>query len=212
MKYLLILLLFGSIQSFSQTYRPDLQNINLWTLSGRTIETINKKDTAGIKFNEDTVKGMYLLKNYFFSEGSIEFDVKGRDILQKSFVGLAFHYQNDSTYDAVYFRPFNFQNADTLRRLRAVQYISMPGFYWNVLRNKFPNQYEKKVSPVPDPNSWFHVYILIKGKNISVFVNNAKQPSLVVEKLSSTKTGQIALWVDFGSDGSFANLKIKKRK
>jgi hypothetical protein len=33
--------------------------------------------------------------------------------------------------------------------------------------------------------------------------------SLAVEKLSDTKSGQIGLWVDTGSDGSFANLVIR---
>jgi hypothetical protein len=200
------------IQLIAQTYKPALRNVNLWTLSGRTVETIDENGKDGIKFNEDKGKGLRLLKDYNFSEGTIELDIKGRNVLQKSFVGIAFHYQNDSTYDAVYFRPFNFSNPDTSRRSRAVQYISLPGFYWDKLRKEFPAQYENKVNPVPNPDDWFHVKLAISGKKITVFVNDSPTPSLMVEKLSDTKNGLIGLWVDTGSDGSFANLIITADK
>jgi len=205
---ILILVIIIPFQLFAQTYKPALRNVNLWTLSGRTVETIIENGKDGIKFSEDKGPGLWLLKEYIFSNGTIEFDVKGRNVLQKSFIGIAFHFQNDSTYDAVYFRPFNFSNPDTARRSRAVQYISLPGFYWDKLRNQFPGKYENKVTPVPDPDDWFHVKLIIADKKIIVFVNNSTVPSLEVEKLSSTKNGQIGLWVDNGSDGSFANLVI----
>jgi hypothetical protein len=209
---LLILAIVIPFELIAQTYKPDLRNVNLWTLSGRTIETINENGKDGIKFSEAKGNGLWLLNKYNFSEGSIEFDVKGRNVLQQSFVGIAFHYQNDSTYDAVYFRPFNFSNPDTARRSRAVQYISLPGFYWDKLRKDFPGKYENKVNPVPDPADWFHVKLVVSGKKISVFVNNSSTPSLSVEKLNNTKSGQIGLWVDNGSDGSFANLVITASK
>lgn len=211
MKKALIIMIFCSFQGFAQTFKPSLRNVNLWKLTGRTIETIEEKGKDGIKFSEENRTGFWLLKDYIFSEGSIEFDVKGRNVMQKSFVGLAFHVQNDSTYDAVYFRPFNFQNADTARRNRAVQYISMPNFYWNKLRKDFPAKYESKVNPVPNPDDWFHVKVVVEGKKINVFVNNSPNPSLSVEKLNDAKSGEIALWVDNGSDGSFANLMINKK-
>ncbi|MFN8346360.1 MAG: family 16 glycoside hydrolase [Spirosomataceae bacterium] len=192
----------------AQPYQPALRNVNSWVLSGRTIETINENGKDGIKFSENEGRGLWLLKNYTFSEGTVEFDVKGRNVLQKSFVGFAFHYQNDSTYDVVYFRPFNFSNPDTARRVRAVQYMSLPDFGWSKLRAGHPQKYESSVNPVPDPDDWFHAKVVIKGKKVIVFVNNSSKPSLEAEKLTDTKSGQIALWVDTGSDGSFANLTI----
>jgi pimeloyl-ACP methyl ester carboxylesterase len=50
--------------------------------------------------------------------------------------------------------------------------------------------------------------VIVDGKKISVFVNNALQPSLQVEKLTNTTKGGIALWVGNNSGGSFANLSI----
>jgi hypothetical protein len=211
MRILFFVLIFP-LQLLAQPYKPSLRNINLWTLTGRTIETFNENGKDGITFSEDQGKGLWLLKEYNFSEGTIELDIKGRNTLQRSFVGIAFHFQNDSTYDAVYFRPFNFKNPDTARRSRAVQYISLPGFYWDKLRADFPGKYENKVTPVPEPDDWFHVKLVVKNDKITVFVNDSAQPSLDVKKLSRTHNGQIGLWVDTGSDGSFANLVITPGK
>jgi hypothetical protein len=127
----------------------------------------------------------------------------------QSFLGLAFHIQNDSTYDAIYFRPFNFSNPDTIRRWRAVQYISLPKYEWDKLREEFPGKYENKVNPVPNGDEWFHCKVTVKDRVISVFVNNSVKPSLVVNKLTSSSKGKIGLWVENGSDGSFADLEIR---
>jgi hypothetical protein len=128
--------------------------------------------------------------------------------MQQSFVGIAFHGQDLNTYDAVYFRPFNFKSEEAIRRSHSVQYISMPANDWEKLRNEFPGKYENKIEPAPGPNDWFHAKIIVKGKTVSVFVNNAQQPSLEVEKLNPNNKGGIAIWLGNNSGGSFANLKI----
>ncbi len=43
---------------------------------------------------------------------------------------------------------------------------------------------------------------------LTVFVNDAKEPSLVVEQLSDRKKGLVGLWVGNTSGGDFANFKI----
>src|ERR1017187_621430 len=50
-------------------------------------------------------------------------------------LGIAFHGEDTSTYDAVYFRPFNFNTTDPVRKIHAVQYVSMPDNPWFRLRN-----------------------------------------------------------------------------
>jgi hypothetical protein len=47
---------------------------------------------------------------------------------------------------------------------------------------------------------------------VRVYVNQAKEPSLVVEELSDRKGGGIGLWVGPGQGGHFANLKITPAK
>ena len=205
---IIALVSFVSTQSGAQIFKPDLQNKNLWVLSGRSLENIQEKDKKGIEFSEDESVGLLLLNDFNFSNGTIEFDVKGKNVVQHSFIGIAFHIQNDGAYDAVYFRPFNFQNPDTLRRPRSVQYISSPDYNWPKLRADYPGKYENKVIPVPDPDDWFHVKLIVDGKKISVFVNNNSQESLSVQKLTNTTSGKLGLWVGTNSGGRFSNLTI----
>lgn len=192
----------------AQTVTPNLQDSSKWIAVNRSVSPVVEEGKKAIRFSEAGGDGYLVLKGAEFSSGTIEFDVKGKDVVQQSFVGFAFHGINDSTYDAIYFRPFNFKNQDTARRSRAVQYISMPAHPWELLREKFPGKYENKVDPVPDPNGWFHVKVVVDGKKVAVFVNNSGKPSLEVEKLTAANKGGIALWVGNNSGGSFANLQI----
>lgn len=204
--------MFSTAYAQSKTYSADFSKIEQWTVHGRQAEVVKEGARQVLRFNADKGQGLYLLKDYSFREGSLEFEVKGKNVDGRSFVGIAFHVQNDSTYDAVYLRPFNFMNTDTIRRWRAVQYIAHPGHPWHKLRESFPGKYENKVKPVPNPDDWFNVKITVEGKKVQVFVNHAEQPCLVVEKLSSYQKGGIALWVGEGSDGNFANLKVTPSK
>ena len=86
----------------------------------------------------------------------------------------------------------------------------MPEYEWDKLREAFPGKYENKVNPVPNGDEWFHCKITVKDKVISVYVNNSTKPSLVVNKLTNSSKGKIGLWVENGSDASFANLEIRK--
>jgi hypothetical protein len=145
-----------------------------------------------------------------FTEGTIEIDLKGNDALQGTFPGVLFHGVDSVTYDGVYFRPFNFQSTDPVRKIHAVQYISEPEFPWNVLRETKNGQYEKAVTPAPGPNDWFHATIVVKGKEINVYVNNSKTPSLTVKKLNDRTNGYFGLMSSGGQPGEFANLVIRK--
>jgi hypothetical protein len=206
---LLLCLLFVAQHSYSQTYKPNLQDKAQLSPGSRNLEYLDVKGKKGVRIQEGEGSSVMILNNINFASGTVEFDCKGRNIVGGSFLGLAFHIQNDSTYDIVYFRPFNFSNPDTVRRWRAVQYVSLPGYEWDKLRAQFPGKYENKVNPVPDADDWFHCKISLKGQTISVFVNHSSKPSLVVNKLTDTVKGKIGLWVENGSEGSFANLEIK---
>jgi len=201
-------LVVSSLLLHAQSIKPNLQELDKWNIVNRTAAAVHEDGKNAIKINEVPNDGQMILKGYQFSNGTIEVDIKGKNAPQQSFVGIAFHSIDDKTYDAIYFRPFNFMNADTIRRWRAVQYVSMPDYPWEKLREQFPGKYENKVNPVPDPDGWFHAKIVVDGKKITTYVNGSQTPSLVVEKLTSTTTGSIALWVGNNSGGSFANLVV----
>lgn len=156
-----------------------------------------------------SLSGVFYLKDVTFSTGTIEVDLRGKDVLQKSFIGISFHGVDTVTYDAVYFRPFNFRASDPIRKIHAVQYISEPEFPWHKLREEKNGIYEKGIDPPPVAADWFHAKIVVDETQIKVYVNNAASPSLTVNKLNSRKDGLIGLWNE-GLNGDFANLTITK--
>jgi hypothetical protein len=172
----------------------------------RSLSVLNDGARKVVRLSETPGVGVVYLEGIEFGDGAIELDIRGKDVQQQSFVGVAFHGLDEKTHDAVYFRPFNFKAEDPARRLRAVQYISHPTYTWQKLRTEHPGKYEQPVNPVPDPNGWFHARVVVASPKVSVFVNDAKEPSLVVNQLSDRKKGLAGLWV--ASGGDFANLKI----
>jgi len=177
----------------------------------RSIQDFDGAGYKGVRLSEEGREGLVWIKDLVFSNGTIQLDVRGKDELQRSFIGVAFHGQNDSTFDAVYFRPFNFHAKDSVRRIHAVQYVSHPVNTWKKLRDdKMTNaQFEKEISNAPDPNGWFHIKVLVKDKIVKVFVNDRKEPVLTVQQLSNFGSGKIGLFTGDGSGGDFANLIIE---
>jgi 3-oxoadipate enol-lactonase len=190
---------------------PDLSGITQgrgWKVVNRGASELGPEDRHGIRFDEKPGQGLAWLENIQFAEGVIEFEVRGKDVFQRSFVGIAFHGVDEETYEAVYFRPFNFKNPDSARAGHAVQYVCHPEFTWQKLRAERPGQFEKPVHPVPDPNGWFRVRLAVDQGKVRVYVNGAAEPSLEVEKLGALRQGKIGLFTGNGSGGDFASLKI----
>jgi len=179
------------------------------TAGAQELRVVNRamiKDSA-VHLNEAPGMGVAWLTPSNFSNGTLEFDVKGKNLLQKSFVGIAFHGVDDTTYDAIYFRPFNFQVPEAGRRGHSVQYISLPAHDWQQLRQDFPGKYENEIDPSTNPNKWFHVKVVVAYPEVSVYVNEKR--CLTISQLSTQKTGMIGYWVGYGSSGDWKNLEIK---
>ncbi len=195
----------------TRTIEPDLAALS----EGQKLKVFNRSVSSfidgarkGSRLSENQGDGLAYVQGIEFANGTIELDIKGKDVQQQSFVGVAFHGVDGTTYDAIYFRPFNFKAEDPARRIRAVQYISHPTYTWQKLRAEHPGKYEKAVDPVPDPNAWFHARVVVASPKVSVYVGEAKEPCLVIDQLSDRKKGLIGLWVGNTSSGDFANLKI----
>jgi len=211
----LISLLFVFATSFfchAQKQSFDLQQLlkekKLITINGKVVP-ITDGSKKGVSMVPGFQEGVVWLKDVTFSTGTIEIDLRGKDVLQKSFIGIAFHGVDSITHDLVYFRPFNFQAEDPIRKIHAVQYVSHPDFPWHKLREEKNGIYEKGIDPPPSPKDWFHAKIVVEDKQIKVYVNNASTPSLTVDKLNTRKSGLIGLSNE-GLDGDFANLTISK--
>ena len=180
------------------------------TLFNRTASRATDGARKAIHLGEAEGDGGAFLSGVEMANGTIDIDLRGKDVRQGSFLGVVFHGVDAMTYDAVYFRPFNFKAADPANRSHAVQYHSLPAYTWQRLRNEQPGKYEQPVSPAPDPNAWFHARVVVANPNVKVFVNGAADPCLSVTLLNDRTKGLTGLWVGNNSGGDFANLTITR--
>jgi len=196
-------------QTFSVRFDlADLCRKNQFETINRQLSWFYEGDKKAVSLSKNAGEGIVWIRGIEFSNGTIEIDIRGKDFYQESFAGIAFHGSDIDTLDAIYFRPFNFQSSDSVRRTHAVQYISHPEFPWSVLRDKYTGNYEKQVTPTPDGNEWFHVRIAVHYPDVTVYVNGSDIPCLSIKKLNGRRTGKIGLWAGNNSDGDFANLVI----
>jgi hypothetical protein len=179
---------------------PQVHNRTLSAVAdgGRQVYRLDAREGDGVAWWPDAS----------FRTGVIELDIRGRDVQGESFVGVAFHGVDATTYEGVYFRPFNFRTDVAARRQRAVQYISHPAHPWQLLRETSPGVYEKPVEPPPDPDGWFRARVHVAAETVTVFVDDAASPALEVKRLTDRAGGWVGLWVGNGSPGDFANLTL----
>ena len=200
------ILLFQMTILHGQTAQKVTASIDNWTVVNREVSF----EEGVIHLDAKESDGKLWIKNSEFHNGTIEFEVKGKDTPGRSFVGFAFHGTSDETFDAIYFRPFNFKNL--LKKSKSVQYISMPNNDWAKLRQDFPGKYESEMKPTPATGEdWFQVKIEIRHPQLKVYINGSAVPTLEVDQLNTMKNkGHLGFWVGNNSEGWFKNLRITR--
>ena len=187
--------------------------INAATLDGKLgIRVI--KDPAITEVDEPTFAR---LVSSDFKNGVIEVTVVSRLLenapnFARGFIGVAFRIdEGNSKFEGMYIRPTNGRADDQLRRNRSIQYFSYPDFKFDRLRNEVPGKYESYADM--GLNEWIQIRIEVQGEHAKLFLNGAEQPVLIVSDLKhgANASGGIGLWVDVGTEGYFANLKIENK-
>ena len=188
--------------------KVDLHESNL-EVTNRKIINVNTATTT-IALNDQEGSGLAIINDTDFTSGTIEVDLKGENNPGKSFIGIAFNIQNDSTYEAIYFRPFNFQSPEEIRRQHSIQYIYHPKNSWYYLRENYEGQYEAEYVRKPDPDDWFATKIVITATDVTVFDRSTGIELLSVERIAEPMSNKIGLWVGHNSKGEYRNLLIRK--
>ncbi|PZQ93634.1 MAG: hypothetical protein DI539_31630, partial [Flavobacterium psychrophilum] len=100
---------------------------------------------------------------------------------------------------------------DQIRRNHTIQYYAYPDYKFDRLRKESPEKYESYSDMAM--NEWIKVRIEIKDSTAKLFLNNNRQPSLIVNDLKHGigVRGSIGLWVDIGTEGYFRNIKITQQ-
>ncbi|MBA4260429.1 MAG: hypothetical protein C0446_14795 [Chitinophaga sp.] len=154
------------------------------------------------------------VKNIDFKDGTIEVNVLSRLLptaspTDRGFIGLAFRIKDDnSKFECIYIRPTNGRADDQLRRNHSIQYFSFPEYKFQRLRKESPEMYESYADM--GLNEWTKMKIIVKGNQAKLFLNNNKQPSLIVNDLKhgAYASGAIGFFVDVGTEGYFRDLKV----
>jgi len=157
------------------------------------------------------------IKNLNLKDGIIEVKVLSRLLPNASpsdrgFIGIAFRVNDDnSKFECIYIRPTNGRAEEQVRRNHSIQYFSFPDYKFFRLRKEAPEMYESYADM--GLNEWIKIKITVKGEQAKLFLNDNKQPSLVVNDLKhgGQLSGAIGLFVDVGTEGYFSDLKIFKQ-
>ena len=173
-------------------------------------EIVNKADLKSsiLSLNAQSGDGIAILKNVTFESGTVSIEFQGEDVAGKSFVGFAFNIENDSTYEAVYFRPFNFESPKKINREHSIQYIYHPEFSWRKLRTEREGVFEAEFINPPNPNDWFSIELTISPTTVTVTDKSSEKVLMKVERVSKPISKSIGLWAGHNSKGSYRNLKI----
>ena len=188
---------------------PDLSaDRSDWLSYNRAVTIRSDPSGATVRMDARADAGLYWSPSLHFQRGVIEFEVKGQNVFQRSFVGIAFHIRDSITYEAVYLRPFNFAASDSASRAHAIQYVSHPEWTWRRLRNERQGEFEAAVTPPPDPNAWVHVRLEVDSQRVRAFVNRSAVPSLSISPPQRLSGGGIGFFVHDQSGGEFRNLRV----
>ncbi len=196
-----------------------------WKKSGVLIKNTEYKDKKALQIQmsseayQDPTKEELNSRNFFawlpvdFHNGTIEVDVAGTLATDapeyaRAFIGVTFRAESDQKFEAIYLRPVNSLVEDQVRRNHSVQYFAYPEYDFARLRKESPEKYESYVDIAPD--QWIHMKIEIHQDKARLYVNGAKQPTLVVNdlKLGKDQHGGVGFWIESGTIGYFSNLKI----
>ncbi len=182
----------------------DLTDVGLLVKTDVQTEIIEYKGKKAIRIEPEKGERIAYFKDLEFVNGIIELDIAAIPY----YTGIVFRVRSPHIYEGIYFRPQNSRHSDPVRRGHTVQYIANPRYTWYYLREKFPEKYEAAVDIAPD--EWFHVKVVVSGREAKVFVNEAESPCLVVEDLKhGLSKGSVGVWCGNTSGGTFANLTVE---
>jgi len=207
--YMFIILLSMTLSSFGQ-HKVNLAD----ALLEKQIKAVNRELSVNeehpnvVEMNAAEGDGLAVFKEISFVTGTLEIDLRGENNPGKSFIGIAFNIEDEETFEAVYFRPFNFVATEQIRKDHMLQYIRHPEYTWYKLREERTGEFENEIPEPPGPDHWFKATIKVSEKVVEVFVDHRDEAVLKVERLTSGKSDRIGLWVGNGSSGRFRNLHV----
>ena len=217
---LFIVVVIFSMTSYSQTIKLESNKLEAVNVSMSIEKLMGEEVVKAIKdssVKEADEPTFVKIKGVNFKNGIIEVKVLSRLLTNapdfaRGFIGIAFRINDDNTkYESIYIRPVNARVDDQVRRNHSIQYYSYPNYKFDRLRKESPERYEAYADM--EMNKWITLRIEVKDAQAKLYINNNKQPSLLVTDLKhgDNASGSIALWVEIGTEGYFKDLKVIKQ-
>lgn len=150
--------------------------------------------------------GGILLDDVDFENGTIEFDVATTGV--RSFVGVVFRFQERDEYEFYYLRPHQSGRFDAMQYTPVFNGISA----WQLYPEYNAN------AEIPR-NEWLHVRMVISGSRLRVYLGDAEEPALDVDRLRRGRGhGPIGISANFpgAADApelyptAFANVSVQR--
>ena len=164
-----------------------------WEFKPQTAEFLEYKSRPSLKIL--TSSDRIILKDLNFTNGTIEYDF---ETLDPAFNSIYFRWKDALENECFYFRTGAAGNPFAVDAIQYAPHVDGINL-WDILFHYQSNADFKT-------GEWNHVKLVISGQQMSVFVNNMGNPSLVVERLEgNTKEGLIA----FDGQAIISNLQIK---
>jgi hypothetical protein len=170
-----------------------------------------KAGTYGLDYVDEPT---FVLLPLDFKDGVIEVDLLGRLLpdapeYARAYIGLAYRVQSGgSRYESVYLRPLNGGklNPPPPRDARAVQYYAYPDWKFDRLREEAADGGFEAGADIR-PNEWTTLRLEIHGRRLRAAVNGDTVLKLVEAK-GEPASGAVGLWIDIGTEGFFADLRV----
>ena len=150
-----------------------------------------------------------------FTDGTVALDVASviapnAPSYARGFIGVAFRVESADRFESVYLRPANSRCDDQVRRNHTIQYAAYPDFTFDRLRAEAPEKYESYADVALE--EWIHLEVQVQGRALKLFINNAAQPSLIVNDLKhgASARGGIGLWIESGTIGYFSDVRMDR--
>ncbi len=199
-----------SINFDKKNIEPIHVDLSIEKLEGKEVVKV-VKDSNVKEFDEPC---FVRIKGTHFKNGTIEVKVlstllKDAPDFARGFIGVAFRINDsNSKFECIYIRPVNARIDDQARRNHSIQYYSYPDYKFDRLRKESPERYESYSDM--EMGKWITMRIEVKNAQAKLFLDNNKQPSLIVNDLKqgADLSGAIGLWVETGTEGYFSDLKI----
>jgi hypothetical protein len=196
----------------TKNLEPTKVHLSITRLDGKNAIKV-ALDSAAKQADDDT---FVKLKGLNFHDGTIEVNVLSKFLpnapdFARGFIGVTFRINDDnSKFEGFYIRPNNGRADDQIRRNHSTQYFSCPHYDYAEFRKTSPEKYESYADM--GMNEWIKMKIVVKGDHAQLYINNSKQPCLIVNDLKhgADMTGAIGFWVGEGTEGYFSDLKVTK--